>query len=176
MPPDTKQQKSNYHPNIQTLLFKHSKVFSSISPGIQPERGIEHVIKLEGSKLVITTPYRHLRTHKDEIENAIKELLDMGHIRLSKSPFASSMVLVKKKDATMRMCIDYKTLNKKTIKNRYLIPQIDELIDELHNACYFSKIDLRSSYQQIRMREENVEKIAFRCHFGHFEFLVMPST
>ena len=91
---------------------------------------------------MITTSYRHPKKFKYEIEKSIKELLDMGHIRPSSSPFASSVVLVKKKDGTMQICIDYQALNKKTIKNRYPIPSIDELLDELHRAVYFLKIDL----------------------------------
>jgi hypothetical protein len=123
---------------------------------------------------VITTPYRHPKKFKDEIEKAIKELLAIGHIRPSMSPFASSVVLVLKKDGTLQMCIDYRALNKKTIKNWYPIPHIDELMDELHGAIFFTKIDLRSRYHQINIREQDIEKTTFRCHFGHFEFLVMP--
>jgi hypothetical protein len=150
-------------------------VFGPIPPGVPPDRGFEHIIELEeGAKPVITTPYKHPKKYKDEIEKAIKELLDMGHIRPNTSPFASSVVLVKKKDGTMRMCIDFRALNKKTIKNRYLIPRIDELLDELHGANYFTKIDLHSGYHQINMREEDILKTAFRCHYGHYEFLVMP--
>jgi hypothetical protein len=123
---------------------------------------------------VITTPYRRPKKYKDEIEKEIKELLDMGHIRPSSIPFASSVVLVKKKDGTMRMCINYKALNKKTIKNRYPIQWINELLDELHGAIYFTKIDLCSGYHQIKMREKDISKIAFQCHYGHYEFLVVP--
>jgi len=120
------------------------------------------MIELEaGATPMITAPYRHPKKFKDEIEKAIKELLAMGHIRPSRSPFASSVVLVLKKDGTLRMCIDYRALNKKTIKNRYPIPRIDELMDELHGAVFFSKIDLRSGYHQISIREQDIETSTF---------------
>ena len=112
----------SHPPDIQEILDRHTKVFDKILHGVPSDRGIEHVIELEeGAKPVMITPYHHPKKHKDEIEKAIKELLEMGHIRPSKSPFASVVVLVKK-DGTMRMCIDYRALNKKTIKNRYPIP------------------------------------------------------
>jgi hypothetical protein len=118
-------------------------VFGPIPPGRPPDRGFEHTIELEaGTTPVITTPYKHPKRFKDEIEKAIKELLAMGHIRPSTSPFASSIVLVLKNDGTLRMCIDYRALNKKTIKNRYPIPLIDELMDKLHGAVFFTKINL----------------------------------
>jgi hypothetical protein len=169
------QGKVHYTPAIQEIIDKHNKVFGPIPPGVPPDMGFEHIIELEtGAKPIITTPYKHPKKYKDEIEKAIKELLDMGHIRPISSPFASLVVLVKKKDGTMQKCIDFRALNKKTIKYRYPIPRIDELLDELHGAVYFTKIDLRSSYHQIKMREEDISKTAFRCHYGHYEFLVMP--
>jgi hypothetical protein len=169
------QGKVHYTPEIQEIIDKHNKVFGPIPPGVPPDRRFEHIIELEmGAKPVITTPYRHPKKYKDEIDKAIKELLDMGYIRPSSSPFASSVVLVKKKDGTMQMCIDFRALNKKTIKNRYPIPRIDEFLDELHGAIYFTKIDLRSGYHQIKMREEDISKTASKCHYGHYEFLIMP--
>jgi hypothetical protein len=163
-------EKGNVHytPEIKRVLDKHKKVFGSIPPGVPPDRGFEHIIELEaGANPVITTPYRHPNKCKDEIEKAIKELLDMGHIRPSSSPFSSSVVLVKKKDGMMRMCIEYRALNKNMIKNRYPILRIDELLDELHGAIYFTKIDLHLGYHQIKMREEDISKKTFRCHCNH---------
>lgn len=98
----------------------------------------------------------------------------MGHIKPSSSLFASSVVLVKKMDKTLRMCINYRALKKKMLKNKYAIPRIDELMDEIRGAKYFSKIDLRSIYHQIRVREQDIPRTTFRCHYGHFKFLVMP--
>lgn len=138
--PDTGQLKRIYHPDVEELMTKHKTVFGSIPPGIPPDRGMEHVIELEEGTKVVTTPYRHPKRHKDEIEKTINELIEMGHIRPSKSPFASSVVLAKKKDGTMRMCIDYRALNKKTIKNKYPIPRIDELIDELNGLAICLKL------------------------------------
>lgn len=142
------------HIDVQPILKKHKRVFDYIPPGLPPKRGFKHIIELEkGAQPIITTPYRHPQKFK-EIEKSINELLEMGHIQPSSSPIASSIVLVKKEDGRMRMCIDYRALNKKTIKNRYSIPRVDELIDELHAAKYFSEIDLQSGYHRIRMRED----------------------
>jgi hypothetical protein len=117
--------RQHHHADVQALLRKHDKVFRHIPPGRPPDRGFEHTIELEeGAKLVITTPYICPNKFKDEIEEAIKELLDMGYIIPSSSPFASSIVLVKKKDDMMQMCIEYRVLNKKTIKKYTLSPRL----------------------------------------------------
>ncbi|KAI3503855.1 hypothetical protein L1887_32310 [Cichorium endivia] len=104
----------------------------------------------------------------------LQELLDKGFIRPSSSPWGAPVLFVKKKDGSMRMCIDYRELNKITVKNRYPLPRIDDLFDQLQGADYFSKIDLRSVYHQLKVRGEDVEKTAFRTRYGHHEFLVMP--
>jgi hypothetical protein len=129
--------REHYHPQIRKLLSQYEPVFGLIPLGRLANRGFDHMIELEvGDTSVITAPYRNPERFKDEIEKAIKELLVMGHIRPNTSPFAYLVILVLKKDGTLRMCIDYRALNKKMIKNRYPTPRIDELMDELHGAVF----------------------------------------
>ncbi|GKD67547.1 putative reverse transcriptase domain-containing protein [Tanacetum coccineum] len=109
-----------------------------------------------------------------ELSNQLKELQDKGFIQPSHSPWGAPMLFVKKKDGALRMCIDYIELNKPTIKNRYPLPKIGDLFDQLQGACYFYKIDLRSGYHQLRVHEVDIPKTMFRTRYGHFEFTVVP--
>ena len=116
-------------------MHKYEKVFRDLPHGRPPDRGVEHNIVLEeGTSPIQIPPYRHPKKFRDEIEKAIQELLELVLSIPSSSPYASSLVLVKKKDGTLRMCIDFRALNKKTIKNIYPIPRIYELMDELFGA------------------------------------------
>ncbi|GKE26858.1 putative reverse transcriptase domain-containing protein [Tanacetum coccineum] len=109
-----------------------------------------------------------------ELSEQLKELSDKGFIRPSSSPWGAPVLFVKKKDGSFRMCIDYWELNKLTVKNRYPLPRIDDLFDQLQGSSVYSKIDLRSGYHQLRVREEDIPKTAFRTRYGHYEFQVMP--
>jgi Reverse transcriptase (RNA-dependent DNA polymerase) len=108
------------------------------------------------------------------LDKIIEELLSNGVIRPFTSPFTSPALLVKKKDGSWHLCVDYKKLTELTIKNKYLIPVIDDLLDELYGAKMFSKIDLRSDYHQIKMHPSDIAKTVFRIHEGHFEYIIMP--
>ena len=112
-------------------------------------------------------------TELKELKAQLQDLLDKGFIRPSVSLWGAPVLFVKKKDGTLRLCIDYRQLNKITIKNKYPLPRIDDLFDELQGAQYFSKIDLWSGYHQLKIRKEDVPKTAFRTRYGHYEFLVM---
>ena len=141
---------------------------------LPPNRKIEHLIVIEpGAKPVNIKPYRYPHHHKTKNERLTQDLLKCGVISKSRSPYAAPVVLVRKKDGSFRLCIGYRGLNKVTIKNKFPIRFIDEMMDELHGAKYFSKLDLRSGYYQIKVRLEGIAKIAFRIHEGHYEFKVI---
>ncbi|GJU16547.1 putative nucleotidyltransferase, ribonuclease H [Tanacetum coccineum] len=150
-------------------------VFPEDLSGLPPQRQVEFRIDLvPGATPVAKSPYRLAPSEMQELSGQLQELQDKGFIRPSHSPWGAPVLFVKKKDGSFRMCIDYRELNKLTVKNRYPLPRIDDLFDQLQGSCYFSKIDLRSGYHQLRVHEDDIPKTAFRTRYGHFEFTVMP--
>ncbi|GKD75216.1 putative reverse transcriptase domain-containing protein [Tanacetum coccineum] len=147
------------------------EVFPEDLPGLPPMRQVEFQIDLVlGAAPVARTPYRLAPIELQELSTQLQELSDKGFIRPSSSPWGAPVLFVKKKDGSFRMCIDYRELNKLTVKNRYPLPIIDDLFDQLQGSRVYSKIDLRSGYHQLRVREEDIPKMAFRTCYGHYEF------
>jgi hypothetical protein len=171
--PVLKHQKEEVIPeDIQQLVHQFVDIFQSPTK-LPPQRALDHHIPLvSGATPVNVKPYRYSPAQKDEIENQLHEMLRNGVIQPSVSPFSSLVLLVKKKDGSWRFCVDYRRLNALTVKNKYPMPVVDELLDELHGACWFTKLDLHSGYHQIRVAD--IQKIAFKTHDGHWEFKVMP--
>nr|GEU82439.1 putative reverse transcriptase domain-containing protein [Tanacetum cinerariifolium] len=151
------------------------KVFLEELPGLPPVCQVEFQIDLiPGAAPVAHAPYRLAPSEIQELSNQLQDFADLGFIRPSTSPWGAPVLFVKKKDGSFKMCIDYQELNKLTIKNRYPLPIIDDLFDQLQGLSIYSKIDLRLGYHQLRVRDEDIPKIAFRTRHGHYEFQVMP--
>ena len=157
------------------VVCEYSDVFPDEIPGMPPHRVIDFCIDLApGAAPISKAPYRMAPAELKELKSQLEELLNKGYIRPSVSPWGAPVLFVRKKDGSMRLCIDYRELNKVTIKNRYPLPRIDDLFDQLKGARIFSKIDLRSGYHQLRIKEDDIPKTAFRTRYGHYEFVVMP--
>ena len=152
------------------VVCRFPDVFPEELPGLPPDREIE---LLPGTAPISKAPYRMAPAELKELKQQLQELLDKKFIRPSYSPWGAPVLFVKKKDGSMRMCIDYRELNKVMIKNKYPLSRIDDLFDQLKGAVVFSKIDLRSGYYQLKVRESDIPKTTFRTRYGHYEFLVM---
>ncbi|GJV34960.1 putative reverse transcriptase domain-containing protein [Tanacetum coccineum] len=147
------------------------KVFPEDLSGLPPTQQVEFQIDLiPGAALVVRAPYQLASSEIKELSDQLQELSDKGFIRPSSSPWGAPVLFVKKKDGLFRMCIDYRELNKLTVKNHYPLPRIDDLFDQLQGSIVYSKIDLRSSYHQLRVCEEDIPNTAFRSRYGHYEF------
>ncbi|GKD34969.1 putative reverse transcriptase domain-containing protein [Tanacetum coccineum] len=157
------------------VVREFPEVFPEDLPGLPPVRQVEFQIDLiPGAAPLARAPYRLAPSKMQELFDQLQELADRGFIRPSTLPWGALVLFVRKKDRSFRMCIDYRDLNKLTVKNRYLLPRIDDLFDQLQGLSTYSKIDLRSGYHQLRVRDEDIPKTTFRTQYGHYEFQVMP--
>jgi hypothetical protein len=149
-------------------------VFLEELPGTPPDREVEFVINLlPGTTPISKRPYRMSVEELKELKKQLTELQEAGYIRLSSSPCGAPVLFVQKKDGSQRMCVDYRSLNDVTIKNKYPLPRIEDLFDQMRGVRVFSKIDLRSRYHQMKIRPSDISKMVFSTRYGLYEFTVM---
>lgn len=161
---------------MRALILDKEGMFPDQLPAeLPPDRGLPSVVPLEpGSRPPAQRMFRYSQAERDEIQRQITQLLSQGLIEPSSSPFGAPVLFARKKDGTLRMCVDYRQLNRITVKNRYPLPRIDDLLDRLRGATVFSSLDLTQGYHQILLSEAERERTAFRTPFGHFQYKVMP--
>ena len=161
--------------SLPLVVCEYEDVFLDELPGLPPSRDVGFCIELHpGTSPISMTPHRMTLVELQELKVQLQKLLDRGFIKPSTSPWGALVLFVKKNDKTPRLCIDYLQLNRVTIKNQYPLPRIDDLFDQLRVDRVYSKIDLRTSYHHLRVREVDIPKTAFRMRYGHFKFIIMP--
>ena len=161
--------------DLPRVICKYEDVFPDELPRLPSHRDVDFGIELHiGTSPISMTPHMMAPIELQELRVQLQELLDKGFIRPSTSPWGALVLFAKKKEKTLRLCIDYRHLNRVTIKNRYPLPRIDDLFDQLRGARVYSKIDLRTGYHQLRVKEIDIPKTTVRTRYGHFEFTVMP--
>jgi hypothetical protein len=165
---------SRIRQDVLSVVEEFKDVFPEGLPGIPPHREVEHVIELKDDEPVYRPPYRLSPKEQDTLRSQLQTMLRLGLVRPSRSPYGAPVLFVKKRDGSLRMVVDYRALNKKTVKDRYPIPRIADLVDRLGSAKIFSKIDLQQGFYQVRVRESDIHKTAFVTPDGSFELLVMP--
>ena len=156
------------------MICEYKDVFSDELPRLPLYRDVDFIIELHpGTSPISMTPHGMVHIELQELKVQLQELLDRGFITPSTLPWGAPVLFAKKRDKTLRLCVDYRQLNRATIKNRYPLPHIDDLFDQLRGAWVYSKIDLCTDYHQLRVRVADIPKKAFRTRYGHFEFIVM---
>ena len=165
----------NLNPKIQSLLLEYSDVFQPLPSQLPPDRGVSHRIQLyPKAQPPAHRLYRMSPLEEEELKRQMQKYLEAGWIEKAQSPFGAGVLFAKKKDGSFRLCIDYRSLNKLTIKDKYPLPRIEECLDEMQGSERFTKLDLASGYHQVRMHPADIQKTAFQTKYGSFQFRVLP--